>query len=353
MTDGLGVDVTMRRGTLDLRVELDVAAGEIVAVVGPNGAGKSTLLHAVAGLLPVAAGRIDLAGRTLEDTTTGLRLATEERDVGVVFQDYLLFDHLSVRENVAFGQRSTGTPRRTARAIADTWLARVGLAEHAATRPDRLSGGQRQRVALVRALAADPACLLLDEPLAALDVDTRSTVRRELRDHLADFAGPVLVVTHEPLEALALADRLVVVEDGQVTQVGDAAAVARHPRSDWIARLVGVNLLTGTASGGAVALDGGGAVRVPDTDQHGEVFVAVHPRSVSLHRDEPTGSPRNVWKAAIEDVEVDQDRVRVAVGGAPSLVAEVTAAALADLDLAAGGDVWISFKAADVTVYPR
>jgi molybdate transport system ATP-binding protein len=349
----LDVDVALRRGELDLHLSLTVPPGEVVAVVGPNGAGKSTLLQLVAGLLSPDRGHIRLGADALLDIDARTDLSPAERRVGVVFQDHLLFDHLSVRENVAFGPRSTGTPRREAGAIADRWLDRVGLREHAGRRPDQLSGGQQQRVALARALATDPACLLLDEPLSALDVDTRSTVRHELRAHLADFAGPVLLVTHEPLEALALADRLVVVEDGRVTQVGDAGAVARHPRSEWVARLVGVNLLAGTAEGGSVALDGGGVLRVPDTDQHGPVLATVHPRTVSLHRQRPSGSPRNVWQGTVADIEVDHDRVRVAVDGTPPLVAEVTAAALADLDLAAGGDIWVSFKAADVTAYPR
>jgi molybdate transport system ATP-binding protein len=350
---GLELAVTVRRGHLDLQVEVAVGPGEVVAVVGPNGAGKSTLLQAVAGLVPIGAGRIALGGRVLEDPAAGVRLAPEDRGVGLVFQDHLLFDHMGVRDNVAFGPRSRGLSRRAAAAVADRWLDRVGLAGQAADRPSQLSGGQRQRVALARALAVEPACLLLDEPLAALDVETRSAVRRDLRDHLAGFSGPALLVTHEPLEALALADRLVVLEAGRVTQVGDAATVARHPRSAWVARLVGLNLLRGTASGGQVAVEGGGSVTYADDAQEGPVLVTVHPRSISLHRERPAGSPRNVWAGPVEDVEVDHDRVRVAVAGTPPMVAEVTAAALTDLDLLAGGEVWLSFKAADVAVYPR
>ncbi|HUG83199.1 MAG TPA: ABC transporter ATP-binding protein [Euzebya sp.] len=334
-----------------------IAPGEVVAVVGPNGAGKTTLLQLVAGLLDPDRGHVQLGASVLTDTAAGIHRPPAARRMGVVFQDHLLFDHMSVRENVAFGPRSAGAGRRRARAHADTWLDRVGLVEHASTPPAHLSGGQRQRVALARALASDPSCLLLDEPLSALDVQARSSVRRELRRHLADFAGPVLLVTHEPLEALALADRLIVLEGGRVTQSGDAATVARHPRSDWVARLVGTNLLSGHADGEAVAIDGGGTVHAAGPLPDGPLLLTVHPRSISLHRQRPTGSPRNVWQGTLEEMELAGDRVRALVGGHPALVAEVTAAAMAELRLAdlasRGGRVWLSFKAADVDVYIR
>lgn len=350
---GLQIDVALRRGALDLAVALDAAPGEVVAVVGPNGAGKSTLLKVVAGLQPVDRGTVALAGQTVVDTDGGVDVPPEGRGVGVVFQDYLLFDHMSVRENVAFGPRSTGTPRKDARRRADEWLDRVGLADLGDRRPDRLSGGQRQRVALARALATDPRCLLLDEPLSALDAETRADVRRQLGRHLADFAGPVLLVTHEPIEALALADRLVVLEDGRVTQSGPPADVARHPRSEWVARLVGVNLLAGRCADGHVAVDAGGQVVVPAGSPGGDVLLTVPPQAISLHADRPSGSPRNVWSAVVEELEVVGDRVRVQLDGPPPLVAEVTAAALAELRLAAGARVWVSFKASEVAVYRR
>ncbi|MGI9015927.1 MAG: ABC transporter ATP-binding protein [Euzebya sp.] len=352
MTGGLVVDVRLRRGTLDLDAAISVAHGEIVAIVGPNGAGKSTLLQIVAGLLSPDSGTVTLADRILCDTATGSQAPPEDRGIGMVFQDYLLFDHLSVQDNVAFGPRSRGASRADAARQARQWLQRMDLAALADATPTALSGGQQQRVALARALAWTPRCLLLDEPLAALDVQTRSQVRRELCRHLAEFAGPVLLVTHEPLEALAMADRLVVLEAGRITQTGDPAAVASRPRSDWVARLVGINLLRGRARGSRIDIDGGGVIHVP-TGSNGAVLVTVHPRSVSLYRDRPQGSPRNVWQARIDHVELSGDRVRVQVGGAPPLVAEVTAAALADLRLQEGDEVWLAFKAADVQAYPR
>ncbi|HEY8855530.1 MAG TPA: ATP-binding cassette domain-containing protein, partial [Candidatus Dormibacteraeota bacterium] len=191
-------------------MELTVGEGEVVALLGPNGAGKTTLLRAVAGLVPLASGYVKLDGRALEDAATGKYVPTENRSIGVVFQDYLLFPHLSVLQNVAFGMRSRGIPSHEASAKAGQWVDRVGLAAYVQDKPDALSGGQRQRVALARALAPDPRLLLLDEPLAALDVTTRAEVRRDLKRHLASFPGLRLVVTHDPLEAAMLADRLVV-----------------------------------------------------------------------------------------------------------------------------------------------
>ena len=350
MMGALTVRATATAGDLHLDVDLAVDAGEVVAVVGPNGAGKSTLLRLIAGLHPPATGAVALGDRAF-DGPEG-HLDPSARGVGVVFQDLLLFPHMSVAGNVAFGLRARGWSRREAEAEAGRWLDAMGLADRAGDAPRSLSGGQQQRVALARALAGGPGCLLLDEALSALDAETRTEVRALLRRHLADFAGPVLLVTHEPVEALALADRLVVLEDGRITQTGTPAEVARRPRSSWVARLVGINLLHGFAAGGGVAVDGGGEVRAPGLPASGRVLATVHPRAVALHRERPTGSPRNVWQGTVADVEIAGDRVRVAVDGSPSLVAEVTPAALADLDLEAGGDVWVAFKAADVDVYP-
>jgi molybdate transport system ATP-binding protein len=242
----LSADLRVRRGSFDLDLELTVQPGEVVALLGPNGAGKSTALRLLAGLLPLDDGTVRLGRTVVEDTVARVRLEPEQRQVGVVFQDYLLFPHLTARENVAFGLRARGLARREARERADDWLARVGLAEHADRKPRQLSGGQAQRVALARALAAEPRLLLLDEPLAALDAGTRMEVRADLRHHLGSFDGATVVVTHDALDAMVLADRLVVVEDGRVVQSGAPREVSAHPRTDYVARLVGLNLLAGS-----------------------------------------------------------------------------------------------------------
>jgi molybdate transport system ATP-binding protein len=343
--------VELTLGQLQLDVDLTVATGELVVLLGPNGAGKTTLLRALAGLVPLDRGRVVLDGKVLEDAAAGEWMPTEQRPIGFVFQDYLLFPHLSALENVAFGLRARGLGRAEARRRARAWLDRVGLAAHAGARPRALSGGQAQRVALARAMVADPRLLLLDEPLAALDAATRSEVRRDLRRHLASFDGIRLLVTHDPLEAVALADRLVVLEGGRVTQTGSPAEVSAQPRSRYVAELVGVNLYRGRADGRNVRLADGGTVVAADI-HHGEVFAAVHPHAVALHRRVPEGTPRNVWAGTADSLEVIGDRVRVRVAGTVPIVAEVTPAAASELGLADGGPVWASVKATEVTVYP-
>ena len=346
----LEASVELTLGRLRLDVELAVGSGELLVLLGPNGAGKTTLLRALAGLVTLDAGRVVLDGTVLEDTQARVRVPTERRPIGFVFQDYLLFPHLSALENVAFGLRARGVPRTQARRRASAWLERVGLADHARSRPRALSGGQAQRVALARAMAGDPRLLLLDEPLAALDAASRGELRRELRRHLASFDGTRLLVTHDPLEAMTMADRLVVLEHGRVTQTGTPVQVSAQPRSRYVAELVGVNLYQGYAAGHTIQLVGGATLVAAD-DHHGEVFAAVHPHAVALHRQAPAGTPRNVWAGTAEALEAAGDRVRVRVSGPVPIVAEVTPAAAAELRLADGGPVWAAVKATEVAVY--
>lgn len=334
------------------RLDVDLVADGVVAVVGPNGAGKSTLLRAVAGLVPVRSGRVGLGDRVLTDTAAGVTVAPDARHLGVVFQSHLLFPHFTARENVAFGPRARGASRAAALADADAWLERVGLGAHADARPARLSGGQAQRVALARALASRPGALLLDEPLAALDVATRHEVRRVLRHHLDEFDGPALLVTHDPVEAATLADRIVVLEDGRVTHDGDIATITGHPRTPWAARLAGVNLWAGTATGTHVDLAGGGSLSTADA-MEGAVWVTVPPAAVALYETPPHGSPRNVWPVTVGGHESLGDRVRVQLAGAPDVTAEVTPAGAAQLGLATADTLWASVKATELVVYPR
>jgi molybdate transport system ATP-binding protein len=287
----------------------------------------------------------------LDDVARRIHLSPERRPIGVVFQDYLLFPHLSAVENVAFGLRARGMGTRDAHARAGSWLDRLGVGDCAEARPRTLSGGQAQRVALARALAVDPRLLLLDEPLAALDASARGDLRRDLKRHLASFAGIRIVITHDPLEALALADRLVILERGRVVQTGTPAEVTQRPRSRYVADLVGVNLLRGTATAGHVSLPGGASLQSAD-GADGEVFAVIHPRTVALHRARPEGSPRNVWRGRASTLDYQGDRVRVGVTGEMPIVAEVTPAAVRELDLAEGGEVWVSVKATEITVYP-
>jgi molybdate transport system ATP-binding protein len=349
----LSAQVTVELDGFTLDVDLSIRAGQTVAVVGPNGAGKTTLLRALAGLRALTRGRIDLDGTVYDDPDAGVYVPPERRPVGVMFQDNLLFPHLSAVDNVAFGLRARGMSRRDARQRAEDWLQRVGLDGRAYARPRELSGGQAQRVALARALALDPAMLLLDEPLAALDATTRNDVRRDLRRHLTTFTGVRLVITHDPVDAAVLADHVIVLDEGRIAQTGSPADITQRPRTQWVAELTGTNLFAGTAdAGGEIVLDGGGAIVVADPQSPGRVFAVVHPRAVSIYRARPEGSARNTWEGRVATVEPVGDRYRINIDAVPPVVAEVTAAAVRDIGLAEGVSVWVAIKATEVEVYP-
>jgi molybdate transport system ATP-binding protein len=286
---GLDARLVVERGSFRLDVALTAAPGDVVALLGPNGAGKTTALRALAGLVPLSDGHLRLDGAELD------RTPAESRPVGVVFQDYLLFPHLTALDNVAFGPRCHGARKAEARAEAAVWLERMGLADHASAKPRRLSGGQAQRVALARALATHPRLLLLDEPLAALDARTRLDVRARLRHHLAGC---------------------------------------------------------GQAEGHTVHVDGGSTVTTSE-DLTGPVFVAFPPSAVTLHRDRPTGSSaRNFWRCEVAGLETHGDQIRVALGGELPLAADLTTVAAAELDVHAGATVWATVKAAQTHAYP-
>jgi molybdate transport system ATP-binding protein len=329
--------------------ELSVDDGQVVAVIGPNGAGKTTLVEAVAGTSG-SSGDVSVVVGDEDWSTRPPHL----RHTGLVFQEHLLFPHLDARANVAFGPRARGARRRAALREADAWLARLGVAAQAQQRPATLSGGQAQRVAVARALATEPRVLLLDEPFAALDVSVAAGLRLTLADHLRERAGVTLLVTHDALDVRALADRVVVLEDGAVAQEDTPAGVAEAPATTHAAQLLGLNVLAGRAEGSAVALDDGG-VLVLAAPQHGRVLATFAPSAVTLTRDEPVGSARNRWRTTVHRAVERDGVVRVhlqgVAGADAALYADVTRGAASELALEPGRPVWASVKATEVTTF--
>ncbi|MGW2562735.1 ABC transporter permease [Streptomyces sp. NPDC001514] len=329
------------------RLTLDADPGTTIAVVGPNGAGKTTLLRALLGLTPRAHAVLTLGGTDVTE------LPPHRRGVAWVPQDGALFPHLTALANTAYGLRAHGTPRAEARRAAQEWLDRLGVGHLAHRRPAQLSGGQAGRVALARALAARPRLLLLDEPLAALDQSTRAHVRHTLRSHLDGFGGVCLIVTHDPVEAVSLADRVLVLDDGRALQDAPPAEVTRHPRSPWVARMLGRNAWPGTTTPEGLQLPDGATLVVADPLPTGTAALAIiAPEAVSVHCDKPEGSPRNVWPGTVREITTSGSRLRVLITSelAPDLVAEITPQAAAELGLVDGTPVWTSVKATETTI---
>jgi molybdate transport system ATP-binding protein len=364
-TPVLSADLTKRLGAFRLDVSLTAEAGSTLVLVGESGAGKSTILNLLAGLLTPDRGRIVLDGTTYFDAERGIHVPTHRRSVAYVFQDYALFPHLSVFENAAFGLRAQGgVSSRLVRARVSSMLERLGMADLAPRRPRGLSGGQQQRLALARALVLEPALLLLDEPLAALDLQARREVRAELRRILSELPCVTLLVTHSPLEALAFGATIAVIERGRVVQRGTRDELLRHPRSAYVAELMGVNFFRGRL----VSRDGNGVATVetaegplhiadPGAAEPGgseELMIAVNPREITLHLECPVGTARNVFHAPISELAPEPpfgERVRVVLDTRPTLVAEVTAEAVRALGLREGMRVYASFKATGMRVY--
>ena len=347
----LEVAVAINRDGFAVQVAFSADDGETVALLGPNGAGKSTVVEALAGLVPLASGHVWVDGVAIDD------LPPERRPIGIAFQDAMLFPHLSALQNVAFPLRARGARAEVARTAAGELLNELAPNVRPTARPSALSGGERHRVALARALVAKPRLLLLDEPLAAADASARPGLRALLRRTLTTFAGPRVLVTHDAIEAMTLADRIVVLEDGQVTQAGTPAQIRSAPRTRYAADLVGVNLFVGPldpAEPGTGELDTGkGTVTVPWPEnvplgRVEEVVATLAPSDVALHTERPEGSPRNVILGEIEEVAVLGERARVRIRTSPPVVAEVTAGSIDRLSLVTGTHVWASFKAVEV-----
>jgi molybdate transport system ATP-binding protein len=347
MTLVLRGQVALDRLLLDINV--DAAAGEVVGLLGPNGSGKSTTLSVVAGLRRLDAGRLELDGTVLDAPAVGRWVPPHRRRVGFVFQHLELFPHLNVVDNVGYGLRRRGLDRRSARGLAREWLDRLDIGDLALARPSTLSGGQAQRVALARALAFEPRVLLLDEPMSALDAQARMSVRGQLRRLVKDFQGVTLLVTHDLIDVVGLADRVVVLDAGRIAQIGTPEEVRRHPRTRHVAAMTGRNLLRGSAHGQHIDLGQGITVVVADRHQ-GTVDVVCPPRAVRLvprHHDRPTGA----WASTLTGVEAVGDHARGVLGPPLPLMTRIRLEDLTE-DLALDAQVWAWLDPQELEVHP-
>jgi len=346
----LGVETDTQQGTFELHAALQVPAGECLALAGPSGAGKSTLLRIVAGLLTPDRGRVRCREEVWLDTSAGIDWAPERRRCGYVFQDYALFGHLRVWQNVAYGLR--GRSRTQRRSRAHDLLERFDISALADKRPGALSGGERQRVALARALAGSPSTLLLDEPLSALDARTRARAGRELSAILRAIDVPTVLVTHDFAEAALMGDRVAIIDEGAIIQQGSASELAAAPASAFVADFTGAVVLTGRARAGpdgltVVDLDGGGSVTAPDRAR-GPVAVSIYPWEIAIGprvATTPAGSVQNRLIVEIISITAVGNRVRLGLSAPQPLAAEITESSARQLGLAAGQIVTASWKA--------
>ena len=328
------------RNSFRLSIDTIFSAGTVTAVLGPNGSGKSTLLRVLAGLQGIDSGAI-VFGNQVVNKTPSVHVAPQGRSVGVVFQDYALFPHLSVMENIAFGPRSLGSSKKVSQVRAQSQLESLGITELGHRKPNQISGGQAQRVALARALAIE------------LDAQTKESVRTELEKQIDGFDGCVIFVTHDPLDAMLLADRVVVLEDGSITQEGTPSELAARPETDYVATLMGVNLIRGVANQGVLQVEGGGVLSVPQVDLRGEALAVLRPEAVTLHLLRPEGSARNVWQGSVRALTPMHDRIRVSIDASPPVIATITHLALADLQLSVGTPIWVSAKTLTIEAFAK
>lgn len=353
-SDALHVRAELARRAFQLEVAFDVGAGETLAIVGPSGAGKSSCISAVAGLLKPDSGRIALGEDVWCDTERGIDRPPHERRVGFVHQEFALFPHLTVLENVLYGARSRGSGREAAMREAGSWIDRLGLASLVERPVHALSGGQRQRTALARALASGAGVLLLDEPFGSLDASTRNSVRRELKEFLRDVRLPTMIVTHDPTDALALADRIAILEEGRISQIGPAEELLARPQSAFVAELFGMNFYRANLRAGSglrEATVGDVVFHVADLQEPGPVALAFPPSAVTLSLERASSSAQNVFEGVVREAAPLVDRMRVVCDCRIPIVADVVREATTTLGLYPGRTVWASVKATAIRVY--
>lgn len=345
-------ELEARLGARGFDVSVTVGSGETVAILGPNGAGKSTLLNVIAGLLKPDSGHARLDDKTLFSLAAGTKsvwMPPHLRGVSLLAQQALLFPHLSVLDNVAFGPTSAGVAKGVARRDAEAWLREVEASDFAGRKPGQLSGGQAQRIAVARALASHPRLLLLDEPMAALDVTVTPTLRRMLRRVLE--RRTVILVTHDVIDAFTLADRVVVMNEGRVIDNGPTRDVLERPRNAFTAALVALNLLTGVRTATGLVTSGGVGVSITsdaDIPNGANVGATVEPSAVSVSMEKPSAFGLNVFEGIVSDLEPRGDLIRVHMD---HLSADVSPALIAHLDVVPGSRAWFAFHPSTVTLY--
>ena len=348
--DGLHARLSIRRSDgFSLDADVAVENGSTLALIGPNGAGKSTVVAAVAGLIRIDSGAVRLNDVVFDDPESRVFVEPKDRRIGVMFQDGILFPHLSVRDNIGFGLRSRGIDRDEIEMTVDGWLDRLELRSLADRKPAEISGGEARRVSLARAIVNEPDLLILDEPLESLDVSTRSHVRSLIGRYLDEYKGPTLLIAHDPTEAMLLGDDLMILENGSVTHAGPPDFIRMHPKTQYAADVAGLNLAIGDAANGVVTI-GSHRLMIPDGAQTGRVAVTFHPRTVALHGLQPEGSARNTWMTHITNMEALGSAVRIETGAPMPITAEVTPSAVTSLGLGVGSRVWVSIKATELGV---
>jgi molybdenum ABC transporter ATP-binding protein len=340
-----------------LEIAFEAKPGETLVIIGPSGCGKTTTLNVIAGLVTPDEGRVSVNGTVYYDSSVNISMPTDKRGVGYVFQDFALFPHLTVAENVAYSLRARHRPRREIDAKVTEVLDLLGITHLKTRKPARLSGGERQRVALARAIACDAKILLLDEPLGSLDAQTRNHVRGELQRMLRLVNRIAIMVTHDYVDALTFGDRICVLDRGRVLQIGTRQDLLRHPKSRFVAELTGVNFFQGTVTG--EPQEGLAHIRIGEYAlyatcedcQEGDTLVTFFPSDVAISRSEPSSSVRNVFHSRVQEIIHMGDKVRLSLNGSLPMCAEISAPALQDLNVEAGDMVYASLKATAIKTY--
>ena len=336
----LDARVILNRDSLTLDVELQLQHGEVIAVLGPNGAGKTSLLHALLGWLELESGWIMVNGEVIDSPDTDSYVPPQHRPFGMVFQDGLLFPHMSVEKNILFGAGKDFNLKPLAESLqANELLAKF---------PSELSAGERQRAAIARSLAARPKVLFLDEPFSALDIQGKRRGRSLLKEALAIGVSGCLMVTHDLVDAFTLADRVMIIEGGKLTQFDVPDRIRSRPGSEWIADLVGWNYYEGIGEGSVVTLPHGTTIFTAEDELDGPTSISINPASVSIFKSQPSGSPRNSWLCSIHNIEILGGRARVSLVGEIDICADITTAAANELRQSISSEVWVSVKATEV-----